>query len=80
LSKYSLAELLTPLQVEAANRWSKERTGPVAQMIFTRAWGQLECYNGERARGLVHTADWVERMAALQELYHEWVRNEYKLL
>ncbi len=35
----------------------------------------LARYNGERARGLVHTPEWDERMAALQAEFDEWASN-----
>jgi len=37
--------------------------------------GVLANYNAERARGLVHTAEWMEKMAALQKLYNEWLAS-----
>jgi len=35
----------------------------------------LARYNIERARGLVHTAEWDTRMAALQAEFDEWAGN-----
>ena len=33
----------------------------------------LATYNGEIGRGIVHTAEWDERMRLLQERYNRWV-------
>ena len=35
----------------------------------------LARYNAERARGIVHTPEWDERMASLQAKFDEWVRR-----
>lgn len=37
---------------------------------------QLATYNGEVARGLVHTVSWQNRMKALQKRYDEARRND----
>ena len=34
----------------------------------------LAMYNGERARGIVHTAEWDAQMAALQQEFYGWNR------
>lgn len=33
-------------------------------------WDQLSTYNAEVARGLVHTPEWTEQMARLQEAFN----------
>ena len=35
---------------------------------------ELADYNAERARGIAHTPEWDERMAALQAEFDEWQR------
>jgi hypothetical protein len=35
----------------------------------------LAQYNSERARGLLHTPEWDERMAALQAEFDRWAGN-----
>lgn len=35
----------------------------------------LAVYNAERARGIVHTAEWDDRMAALQAEFDQWVQR-----
>ena len=37
---------------------------------------RLSQYNSEKARGLVHTAEWTAQMEANQELYDECIRRE----
>ena len=34
-------------------------------------WHDLATYNGERARGIVHTAEWDERMAVEQRAFDD---------
>lgn len=36
----------------------------------------LAMYNAERARGIVHTAEWDAKMAALQQEFNDWERAE----
>lgn len=37
----------------------------------------LARYNGEKARGLVHTEEYQRRMEQLQEEYNEWLVEEW---
>lgn len=37
----------------------------------------LAVYNGEVARGIVHTADWDARMATLQAEYEQWLQRPH---
>lgn len=39
-------------------------------------WNQLATYNAERARGLVHTPEWREKMVEEQERYGRWIRDQ----
>lgn len=40
-----------------------------------RMFDALAVYNGERARGIVHTPEYAEKMAVLQEQFYEWQRR-----
>lgn len=37
----------------------------------------LARYNGERARGIVHTPEWQQRMSRLQDMFDEQQRLEF---
>jgi hypothetical protein len=39
-------------------------------------WAHLETYNQERARGIVHTPEWRERMAREQERFDWYARAQ----
>ena len=38
----------------------------------------LAVYNGERSRGIVHSAEYDAEMAALQEQFNHWSRERYR--
>ena len=46
---------------------------------MTEATEMLAQYNAERARGIVHTPEWTERMAVLQARFDERVREEARI-
>ncbi len=41
-------------------------------------WHALATYNSERARGLVHTAEWEAQMAAQQVAFDAWAKTEFE--
>lgn len=38
-------------------------------------WQQLATYNAERARGIMHTQEWQDRMAEEQRRYDAWIAD-----
>lgn len=38
----------------------------------------LADYNGERARGIMHTAEWDAKMAELQKMYEATMQHTYE--
>jgi hypothetical protein len=38
-------------------------------------FNQLAVFNSERDRGIVHMADWKDRMAEIQKEFNAWVKS-----
>jgi hypothetical protein len=45
------------------------------ELEFNLEWGDLATYNSEKARGIVHTPEWVKKMAWKQKAYNELYRE-----
>jgi hypothetical protein len=50
------------------------------ELEFNIRWGDLATYNSEKARGVVHTSEWVEQMRVKQERYNAILRAGGDLL
>lgn len=54
--------------------WFTPRDGGKARPMPV-TFNELARYNAEVARGIVHTAEWDERMAKAQREFAEWARS-----
>ena len=53
-------------------RWPWSRTvHDLPSPPWRREWDTLSRYNAERARGILHTQEWQDRMAELQREFDE---------
>lgn len=51
----------------------RRNRGPKMPEMFN----ELADYNAEVARGIVHTEEWKNRMAHLQDLFNQWSSDAY---
>lgn len=49
------------------------------ELEFNLRWGGLAIYNSEVARGIVHTKEYDENMARIQEEYEKYLKRSIKV-
>ena len=58
--------------------FSRRRSIKLPPTMSEQDFHELSCYNGEVARGLVHTAEWKAKMAVLQSMWDYWAVEQQK--
>jgi len=56
--------------------WDRRYSSSLTEDEIRRSrYNDLAIYNGEVARGIVHTPEWVAKMKLVQEEYTVWLRE-----